>query len=78
MAIDFDKMPIPTHQPNVVARIGLKALGKKATVVPGFINKFYAWQNRLIPRSWPVKLFGLLIQRATSGKDTKAMLHTQA
>ena len=77
MAIDFSRMPIPTHQPDVVARIGLKALGKKATVVPGFINKFYAWENRLIPRSWPVKLFGLLIQRAMSGKGTKAKLQAQ-
>lgn len=78
MAIDFNKMPITTHQPDVVARIGLNALGKKATVVPGFINKFYAWENRLIPRSWPVKLFGLLIQRAMSEKDIKAKLQTQA
>jgi hypothetical protein len=32
------------------------------------INKFYAWGNRLIPRSWPVKLFGLLIKRAMTKK----------
>ncbi len=64
MGIDFTKMPITLHKPAIVARIGLNALGKKATVVPGFINKFYAWENRLIPRSWPVKLFGLLIKRA--------------
>jgi len=70
MAIDFSKMPITLHKPEVVARIGLNALGKKATVVPGFINKFYAWENRLIPRSWPVKLFGMLIKRAMT--DTGA------
>lgn len=64
MAVDFNKMPITKHRPDAVARIGLKALGKKATVVPGFINKFYAWENRLIPRSWPVNLFGMLLQRA--------------
>lgn len=77
MAIDFSKMPITSHQPDVVARIGLKALGKKATVVPGFINKIYAWENRLMPRSWPVNLFGMLVQRAMSGKDIKAKLQTQ-
>ncbi len=68
MAIDFSKMPITLHKPEVVARTGLNALGKKATVVPGFINKFYAWENRLIPRSWPVKLFGMLIKRAMTVK----------
>lgn len=69
MDVDFNKMPITQHQPEVVAKVGLNALGKKATVVPGFINKFYAWENRLIPRSWPVKLFGFLIKRATEVKS---------
>ncbi len=64
MAVNFKKIPITKHVPQVVAKVGLKALGKKATVVPGLINKFYAWENRLIPRSWPVKLFGFLISRA--------------
>jgi len=70
MEIDFTKMPITLHKPEIVARIGLNALGKKATIVPGFINKFYAWENRLIPRSWPVKLFGLLIKRAMTNKNS--------
>ncbi|NRB38910.1 MAG: SDR family NAD(P)-dependent oxidoreductase [Pseudomonadales bacterium] len=74
MAVDFNKMPITKHQPNIVALVGLQALGKKATVVPGFINKFYAWENRLIPRSWPVKLFGLLIKRAMTAENTPAKL----
>lgn len=64
MSIDFSKMPITTHTPQQVARIGLNALGKKATVVAGLINKIYAWENRFIPRTWPVKLFGFLIKRA--------------
>ncbi len=70
MNIDFTKMPITLHKPEVVARVGLNALGKKATVVPGLINKFYAWENRLIPRSWPVKLFGLLIKRAMTNNSS--------
>jgi short-subunit dehydrogenase len=64
MPVDFNKMPITSHTPDVVARIGLRALGNKATVVPGLVNKIYAWENRFIPRSWPVKLFGFLIKRA--------------
>ncbi len=80
MAVDFNKMPITKHVPQVVARGGLTALGKKATVVPGFINKFYAWENRLIPRSWPVNLFGLLISRARTevNVDGKGGLSNQA
>lgn len=65
MAVDFNKMPITSHAPEYVAKIGLSALGSKATVVPGLINKIYAWENRLIPRSWPVKLFGFLLKRAS-------------
>lgn len=71
MVVDFNKMPITQHQPEVVARVGLNALGKKATVIPGFINKFYAWENRLIPRSWPVKLFGFLIKRAITTESAQ-------
>jgi len=67
MSVDFNKMPITSHTPDEVAKVGLSALGNKATVVPGLINKIYAWENRLIPRSWPVKLFGFLIKRARTG-----------
>lgn len=64
MPINFKKLPMQSMTPEKVAKIGLEALGKKSTVVPGFLNKFYAWQNRLIPRSFPVNLFGFLIKRA--------------
>ena len=67
MSVDFNKMPITQHAPGVVASVGLNALGKKATVVSGLINKIYAWENRFIPRSWPVKLFGFLVRRASTG-----------
>jgi short-subunit dehydrogenase len=66
MEVDFYKMPVTHHSPDMVASVGLNALGKKATVVPGLINKMYAWENRLIPRSWPVKLFGFLVKRAST------------
>ncbi len=64
MPINFKKMPIFTMKPARTARIGLNALGKKSTVVPGMLNKIYAWENRFIPRTWPVALFGFLIRRA--------------
>lgn len=68
MPLDFRKLPMLSMTPERVAKIGLKALGRKATVVAGLSNKFYAWQNRLIPRSFPVRLFGALIRRAMHDK----------
>ena len=73
MSVDFNQMPITQHAPEVVASVGLNALGKKATVVPGLINKIYAWENRFIPRSWPVKLFGFLVSRASTGDKKQAV-----
>lgn len=64
MPLDFSKLPMLYQSPQKVAKTGVRALGKKPTVVSGLINKFYAWQNRLIPRSLPVSLFGFLIKRA--------------
>ena len=64
LKMNLSLLPMIAQNPNKVARLGLKKIGKKATVVSGFINKFYAWENRLIPRSWPVWLFGALISNA--------------
>jgi hypothetical protein len=58
-----------------VVNTALGALGKKVTVVPGLLNKFYAWQNRLIPRSWPVQLFGLLLAYAMRRDARSEHLH---
>jgi len=75
MPIDFGKVPGTRSKPSDVVRIALNALGKKATVVPGLLNKFYAWQNRLIPRSWPVKLFGFLLKNAMHEDGRAHRLH---
>jgi uncharacterized protein len=64
MKINFSRLPMFAQNPTTVAKVGLRSIGRKPTVVPGFINKFYAWENRLIPRSWPVGLFGFLINGA--------------
>lgn len=58
------RLPMIPQSPQRVARTGLRNLGRKMSVVSGFLNKFYAWENRLIPRSWPVYLFGFLIGNA--------------
>jgi len=64
MPVNFSKIPILSQSPAQVASTGIKALGSKATVVSGLLNKFYAWENRLLPRHFPVALFGFLIKRA--------------
>jgi short-subunit dehydrogenase len=69
MPINFSRMPIFSQHPDDVARTGLNALGRKATVVSGLLNKFYAWENRLLPRAFSVALFGFLIRHAFK-KDT--------
>lgn len=69
MPINFSRIPMLIQSPKQVAHIGIKALGRKTTVVPGLLNKFYAWENRFIPRTWPVNLFGFLIRHAYK-KDT--------
>jgi len=74
MRLDFSKMPIFNMPPRIVAQIGLNALGKKASIVPGLLNKFFAWQNRLMPRMFPVKLFGFLIRRSFEEKAVSRLL----
>ena len=64
MKINFSRLPMIAQKPATVAKTGLRSIGRKTTVVSGFLNKFYAWENRLIPRSWPVNLFGFLIKGA--------------
>lgn len=74
MPVDFAKVPITKSEPHQVVRVALASLGRKATVVPGLVNKFYAWENRLIPRSWPVKLFGFLMKNAIHEKSRVKLL----
>ena len=64
LPVDFSKLPMPYQSAEQVAKAGVRALGRRTSVVPGFINKFFAWQNRIVPRRTPVWLFGTLIQRA--------------
>jgi short-subunit dehydrogenase len=69
--IDFSKMPIIQHEPEMVARSSLRDLGKKISMVPGMLNKIYAWENRFMPRRWPIALFGFLVKRAAKPVSEK-------
>lgn len=72
MPIDFSKLPLSPQRPDQVARVGLQALGKKPTVVSGFLNKLLAWENRLLPRAAPVELLGFLLGRAVTSRADSA------
>lgn len=72
--INFKKLPVLSMAPDVVARIGFGSLGNKATVIAGYLNKVYVWQNRFVPRSLPVKLFGLLVRRAIRKENGAELL----
>jgi len=58
MPLDMRKMPMTKMASARVVRVALTALGRKASVVPGLVNTFFAFENRFVPRIWPVKLFG--------------------
>lgn len=73
MEINFGQLPMFAQKPEQVAKVALSALGRKPTVVSGLLNKIYAWENRFIPRSWPVHLFGFLIDRAIKSYHSKAI-----
>lgn len=48
-----------TMEPKVVARTGvLAAMRRKASVVPGFMNKMNVFSDRLMPRSMQRRVFG--------------------
>lgn len=78
MEINFSKLPMFAQGPEMVAKTALRALGHKATVVSGLLNKIYAWENRLIPRAWPVKLFGFLINRAINAYQPRPSVAAKA
>jgi len=71
MPMNWKKMPIIPQVPDVVAKAGVDALGRKPSVVPGLLNKIYAFENRLMPRIWPTKIFGFLLSRAVKGSAPK-------
>ncbi|MDH4274435.1 MAG: SDR family NAD(P)-dependent oxidoreductase, partial [Gammaproteobacteria bacterium] len=62
--IDFTKLPITSMTPDAVANVGFNVLGRKASEIAGFLNKFYVFQNRFVPRMIPTIIFGLLMRRA--------------
>jgi len=69
--IDWSQIPMQQQRPAAVVKTALSSIGKKASVVSGLLNKFYAWQNRLLPRITPTKFFNVLLSRGVKQYQTK-------
>ena len=76
MPINFARLPIPKMTPQKTARVGLRALGRKISVVPGLINNIFVWENRLLPRSTPIRMFGWMVRMAFKKDEAPNFLIT--
>jgi len=65
--LDTSKLPVRRQTPDRVARAAIRRLGRRRAFLPGLLNKLYAFQNRLVPRMVPVRIFGFLLRRALTG-----------
>ena len=65
--IDFTSLPLPLMTTTAVVGAALKGLGRRAVVIPGFMNRLGdLLGTHLLPRSWMTALFGRMLSRATS------------
>ncbi|QWX83028.1 SDR family NAD(P)-dependent oxidoreductase [Cellulophaga sp. HaHaR_3_176] len=55
--VDWSKIPMSTMQPDNAAKIALYNLGKKATIIPGFMNKMMVFMAK---RIFSMKSFSLM------------------
>jgi uncharacterized protein len=55
--------PILPMQPDAVATVALKKLGRKTTVVAGFLNRLIALSTRFAPRWLNSLIFGFVVGR---------------
>jgi short-subunit dehydrogenase len=55
--------PLFPMQPKAVAMIALRRLGRRTTIVAGWINFFIVFSTRLLARSWNAMIFGWVIGR---------------
>lgn len=52
--------------PEVVARVTLQALGRQATVRPGWLSKLLGWSLALLPRAGQVRVIAQVMQGMTA------------
>ena len=62
-------------RPEIVAKIALKKLGRKTTVVAGWRNSISAFATRLLPRAWNAAIFGSVIDWTLKGAKIPTQVH---
>ena len=62
--------PLFLMRPSAVVDLALKKLGRKTTVVAGWLNSFSAISTRLLPRSWNATIFGWVVGRMIKRSQT--------
>ena len=62
---DQSKVPMPWMDADAVAAEGLRQLGRKSAIIPGFMNRVMGFMaTRLMPRQTALSMFGSMMSRA--------------
>jgi short-subunit dehydrogenase len=56
--------------PQAVVDVALRKLGRRTTVVAGWLNSIMAFATRLTPRSWNAAIFGWAVDGMLKGVET--------
>ena len=63
--VDMESVPMPWMDADAVARIGLRDLGRKSSVIPGVLNNLMMFMmTRLMPSRPALNMFGSMMSRA--------------
>jgi short-subunit dehydrogenase len=69
--------PLFPQQPSAVVDLALRKLGRRTTVVAGWINSITAFSTRLLPRSWNASIFGWVIGGMLKGAKTSLQVRNE-
>ena len=63
--------------PQAVVDVALRKLGRRTTVVAGWLNSIMAFATRLTPRSWNAAIFGWAVGGMLKGVETAGRVHKE-
>ena len=70
IGLDLEKAPFPLMTPEETAAIGLKALGKTPSIIPGARNNLMAFMSKhIMTRKANVSMFGGLLKKMLNGEQ---------
>jgi short-subunit dehydrogenase len=72
IGIDLKKAPFPVMTPAETAAVGLKALGKRPSVIPGVQNNMMAFLSKhIMTRKANISMFGSLLKKTLNAEQTQ-------